>query len=175
MLRATVKLLAAHGLARMSMDRVAAEAGVSKVTVYTRWRSRDELIGAALTHLQVDNVPAPTGVLRDDLIAHLDAMRRQYEEVGGMAVVGNCLAEEPASGELLATIRRSTLMPRRAGMATVIAAGVERDELTPDVDVERLVSALVGNLYADHLAGRPIGPDWAADVVDAILPAYLPA
>ncbi|SFN01069.1 hypothetical protein SAMN05216207_100697 [Pseudonocardia ammonioxydans] len=41
--------------------------------------------------------------------------------------------------------------------------------------MERLVSALVGNLYADHLAGRPIGADWAADVVDAVLPAFLPA
>ncbi|MDN5913885.1 MAG: TetR/AcrR family transcriptional regulator [Pseudonocardia sp.] len=172
-LDATIRLLAVEGLARMSMDRVAAEAGVSKVTVYTRWRSKAELIGAALTHLQIDHVPTPSGVLRDDLVAHLDAMRRQYDEVGGMAIVGNCLADEPVSGELLATIRRSTLLPRRENLAVVIRSGVERGEFVAGADVQRLVSALLGSLYADHLAGRPVGPDWAAGVVDAVLPAFL--
>jgi AcrR family transcriptional regulator len=173
-LEATIKLLAVEGLARMSMDRVAAEAGVSKVTVYTRWKSKYELIGAALAHLQVDHVPVNSGVVRDDLVAHLDAMRRQYDEVGGMAIVGNCLADEPVSGDLLATIRRSTLLPRRENVAAVIRAGIDRGDLAAETDVERLVSVLLGNLYADHLAGRAIGPDWAADVVDAVLPAFLP-
>ncbi|MCO5614899.1 hypothetical protein L7F22_069184 [Adiantum nelumboides] len=125
-LDATVRLLAVTGIAGTSMDRVAAEAGVSKVTVYTRWASKSELIGAALTRLQVEHVPDPLGAVRDDLVAHLDAMRRQYDEVGGMAIIGNCLAEEPRSGELLATIRASTLLPRRALLAAVLRAGVER-------------------------------------------------
>ena len=173
-LEATIKLLAVEGLAGMSMDRVAAEAGVSKVTVYTRWSSRAELIGAALTHLQVDHVPAPTGSVRDDLVAHLEAMRRQYDEVGGMAIIGNCLAEEPASGDLLAIIRRSTLLPRRAHFADVVRAGIERGELRADVDPERVTSMVVGVLYADHLAGLPLGGDWAGSVVDDVLRGLRP-
>ncbi len=169
MLEATIKLLATAGIAGTSMDRVAAEAGVSKVTVYTRWPSKSELIGAALTHLQVDDVPAPVGSARADLIAHLDAMRRQYDEVGGMAIIGNCLAEEPLSGDLLATIRRSTLLPRRELLGVVVRDGVARGELAADLDVERVISMLLGSLYADHLAGRPTGPDWAAGVVDEFL------
>lgn len=169
MLDATVRLLAVTGIAGTSMDRVAAEAGVSKVTVYTRWASKSELIGAALTRLQVEHVPDPLGAVRDDLVAHLDAMRRQYDEVGGMAIIGNCLAEEPRSGELLATIRASTLLPRRALLAAVLRAGVERGELDAGLDVERVVSMLLGSLYADHLAGRPVGPGWAAGVVDEFL------
>jgi len=168
-LEATIKLLAVEGLAGMSMDRVAAEAGVSKVTVYTRWSSRTELIGAALTHLQIDHVPPPTGSVRDDLVAHLEAMRRQYDEVGGMAIIGNCLAEEPASGELLAIIRRSTLLPRRAHFAEVVRAGIERGELRADIDPERVTSMVVGVFYADHLAGLPLDADWAASVVDDVL------
>ncbi|NWJ73073.1 TetR/AcrR family transcriptional regulator [Pseudonocardia sp. ICBG1122] len=168
-LDATVRLLAVTGIAGTSMDRVAAEAGVSKVTVYTRWASKSELIGAALTRLRVEHVPDPLGAVRDDLVAHLDAMRRQYDEVGGMAIIGNCLAEEPRSGELLATIRASTLLPRRALLAAVLRAGVERGELDAGLDVERVVSMLLGSLYADHLAGRPVGPGWAAGVVDEFL------
>ncbi|GAA5149711.1 TetR/AcrR family transcriptional regulator [Pseudonocardia eucalypti] len=173
-LEAALKLLATEGLAGFSMDRVAAAAGISKVTMYTRWPSKTELIGAALNHLQVDHVPAPTGNVRDDLVAHLEAMRVQYEESGGMGIVGNCLADEPSSGELLAIVRRSTLLPRRAHFAQVLHAGIGRGELSPDLDVERATSMLVGQLYADHLAGLEVCPGWAEAVVDGALAGLAP-
>lgn len=168
-LEAAIKILAIEGVAGTSMDRVAAEAGVSKVTVYTRYPSKAALIGAALTHLQVDHVPKPTGEIRTDLVALLAAMRRQYDEVGGMSIVGSCLAAEPRSGELLDLIRRSTLLPRREHFARVLRAAVERGDLRGDLDVERATSMLVGVLYADHLAGVPAGSDWATSVVDDVL------
>ncbi|GAA3217860.1 TetR/AcrR family transcriptional regulator [Pseudonocardia petroleophila] len=164
-LEATIKVLALEGVAGTSMDRVAAEAGVSKVTVYSRWPGKSALIGAALTHLQVDHVPELTGDTTADLVALLGEMRRQYDEVGGMSIVGTCLAAEPRSGELLALIRESTLLPRRAYFARVLRAGVERGDLRADLDVERATSMIIGVLYADHLAGIPGGPDWAASVV----------
>jgi len=173
-LEATIRVLATEGLSGLSMDRVAAASGVSKVTVYTRWGSKDELIGAALTHLRIDHVPEPMGTLREDLIAHLSAMRRQYEAVGGMAIIGNCLADEPASGELLARIRESTLLPRRAGFVRVLRAAAERGEIDDDVDLEQAVSVLIGALYADHLAGLPMGAGWEQRVVDRVLQGLAP-
>jgi AcrR family transcriptional regulator len=168
-LEAAIKILALEGVAGTSMDRVAAEAGVSKVTVYTRFASKSALIGGALAHLQVDHVPERTGDVRADLAALLAAMREQYDEVGGMSIIGSCLAEEPRSGELLDLVRRSTLLPRRSHFARVLQAGVERGQLRPGLDVERATSMLVGVLYADHLAGIPAGPGWAASVVDDVL------
>ncbi|MBW0114839.1 TetR/AcrR family transcriptional regulator [Pseudonocardia abyssalis] len=168
-LEATIKVLALEGVAGTSMDRVAAEAGVSKVTVYSRWPGKSALIGAALTHLQVDHVPELTGDTTTDLVALLHEMRRQYDEVGGMSIVGTCLAAEPRSGELLALVRESTLLPRRAFFVRVLRDGVERGDLRADLDVERATSLIIGVLYADHLAGIPGGPDWAASVVDDAL------
>ncbi len=165
MLDAVISLLGTEGVSGMSMDRVAAAAGVSKVTVYARWPSKSALIGAALAHLQVDHVPPRTGEVIADLTALLEAMRRQYAEVGGMTILGNCLVDEAAGGELLQIIRESTLLPRRAHLAEVVRDGVASGQLRPDVDVEGAVSLLVGSLYADHLAGRPTGDDWATTVV----------
>ncbi len=169
-LDATVALLASEGVARMSMDRVAAAAGVSKVTVYSRWPSKGELIGAALAHLRLGRVPEPAGEVRTDLIALLEAMREQYVEVGAMSILGTCLADEPGSGELLAIVRDATLLPRRALFAAVLRAGVERGELRAGLDVEAATSLVVGTLYADHLAGRDTtAPEWPAAVVDLVL------
>lgn len=169
MLEATIKLLGAEGLSNLSMDRVAAASGVSKVTVYTRWKSKAELIGAALSHLQVDHRPEPTGNVRDDLVALLAAMRKQYDEVGGMATIGSCLADQPTSGKLLSLIQRSTLLPRREQFVDAIRAGIARGELRPDIDAERATSMVIGNLYADHLAGRLGDAGWEDEVVDAAL------
>jgi len=163
-LDATIRLLASEGLTGLSMDRVAA----------VSWGSKYELIGAALTHLQVEHVPQPTGSVREDLIAHLRAMRRQYDESGGMPIIGSCLVDEPGSGELLARIRQSTLLPRREHFVKVLQAGVERGEIRPEVDLERSTSLVIGSLYADHLAGRPMVPGWEESVVDAVLEGLRP-
>ncbi|MDD7940155.1 TetR/AcrR family transcriptional regulator [Actinomycetospora lutea] len=170
MLDATVRLLATEGVARTSMDKVATAAGVSKVTVYTRWAGKNELIGAALAHLRLGRVPEPVGAVRDDLVALLEAMREQYVEVGAMSILGTCLADEPGSGELLGIVREATLLPRRALFAAVLAAGIERGELRAGLDVEAATSLVVGTLYADHLAGRDTtAPGWPGAVVDLAL------
>ncbi|WP_018332980.1 TetR/AcrR family transcriptional regulator [Actinomycetospora chiangmaiensis] len=165
-LDATVRLLAEHGVAGTSMDRVAAAAGVSKVTVYTRWATKNALVGAALAHLRLGHVPTPTGDVRADLVALLVAMRAQYDAVGAMSILGTCLADERGSGgELLGIVRENTLLPRRALFAAVLAAGVERGELRGDLDVEAVTSLVVGTLYADHLAGRTTPPETVVDLV----------
>jgi AcrR family transcriptional regulator len=169
-LDATVRLLASRGVARTSMDEVATAAGVSKVTVYTRWATKNELIGAALAHLRLGRVPEPVGAVRADLVALLEAMREQYVEVGAMSILGTCLADEPGSGELLGIVREAALLPRRTLFAAVLTAGVERGELRADLDVEAATSLVVGALYADHLAGRDTtAPGWPAAVVDLAL------
>ncbi|MFD4605751.1 TetR/AcrR family transcriptional regulator [Streptomyces sp. NPDC058464] len=168
-LKATLRLLASEGVAGMSMDRVAAEAGVAKVTVYARWRTKNELIGAALSHLRVELTGEPTGDVRADLIALLTGMSRGYEEVGGLAIILNCMATAPASDEFVAIIREATLLPRRASFVRVLDEGVAAGRLRPDVNPEQVTSMLIGMLYADHLAGRTTEPDWAESVVDVVL------
>lgn len=164
-----MKVLARDGLDRMSMESVAAEAGVSKVTLYSRFGSKTELIGAALAYLRVEHLPEPTGNTRADLAALLKAMRRQYDEVGGMSIIGSCLVSEIRSPQLLDVIRDSTLRPRRGYFVEVLRAARERGEIRPEADLELAVSQLVGAFYADHLAGNKMDEDWAARVVDAVL------
>jgi AcrR family transcriptional regulator len=161
----TLKLLAADGLAGISMERVAAAAGVSKVTMYTRWRNSAELVSAALGQLQSEGLPESAGNVRDDLVAHLTAMKRHYEETG-LAILGSCLADQSISAELLAAIRLRAVHPRREHMAAILRAGKERGELDADLDIERVVSMLSGVFYADYIAGIPMGPGWAESVVD---------
>jgi AcrR family transcriptional regulator len=169
LLKATLRVLATSGIAATSMDRVAAEAGVSKVTLYARYRSKSELIGAALEHLQIGDLPDLTGDLEDDLVALLAAMRRQYVKVDGMNIVGTCLTAEGHEAGYLDTVRTSTLWPRRTTFSRVLERGIARGELDPETDVQLTISLLIGAFYADYLAGRPMAEDWDCGVVRAVL------
>ena len=70
-LDAAVHLLSTQGYARMSMDAVAARAGVSKATIYLRYAGKADLATAAIAHLRETGRPEPTGDLRADLLAQL--------------------------------------------------------------------------------------------------------
>ncbi|BDH59494.1 TetR family transcriptional regulator [Tsukamurella sp. PLM1] len=168
-LDATVKALAAHGVAGTSMERVASDAGVSKVTVYARYRTKNRLIGAALEHLQLGDVPPVSGDLERDLARLLAAMRRQYASVGGMSIVGTCLAADGRDAGFLDVVRDSTLRPRRATFVQVLSAAVRDGTLTAGADLELATSMMIGAFYADYLAGTPMDDEWDRRVARAAL------
>src|SRR4051794_27050106 len=100
-LDAAFALLSEQGYSRMSMDAVAARAGVTKPTVYLRYPGKAQLASAAVAAHTPDDLPEETGELRADLIAHLRHLRRGMERAAGLAMVGNVLAEERHTPELL--------------------------------------------------------------------------
>src|ERR1700736_6291349 len=76
-LTAAVELLAERGLAAMSIEEVAARAGVGKATIYRRWSSKGLLALDAFVASFQEQQPLPdTGTLRGDLIAALTAWVR---------------------------------------------------------------------------------------------------
>lgn len=66
------------GLARPKtgvVDLVAADAGVTKPTIYRRYKGKEELAVAALVVFCRHAIPPPTGHTRADLIAQMNHFR----------------------------------------------------------------------------------------------------
>jgi AcrR family transcriptional regulator len=169
-LDAALRLLARDGYARMTVDAVAAEAGVGKATVYLRFRSKADLATAALAHLRETGEPESTGDVRRDCAAILDTMRRNAERLSAASVVGTCLAEERHMPELLGLLRERIVAPRRAALRALVDAAVARGEVAPGLDAETAVDLMMGAYLARHLSGDPHPPDWAMRVVRTALP-----
>jgi AcrR family transcriptional regulator len=161
--------LAERGYARMSIDAVAARAGVSKPTVYLRHSTKADLATAAIASMRAASRPAPTGDVRADLIAHLRLLRAGLERPFGMATLGTVLAEEHETPELLALFRERLVAPRRRELHAVLASALERGELRADANLDIAVSALVGAFFARYLAGESLGGRFVTSLVDAIL------
>ena len=168
-LEAAVATLASHGFTRMTLQQVADLAGVSKSTIHLRWKTKADLVTAALASMRMTWVEAGTGETRADLVAILEDFATTIGAVNGMALIGTCLAEESHTPELLGLLRERTVLPRRALLREVLEAGVATGELRPGADLDAAVSALLGTYYADHLAGRGGRHGWATRAVDLVL------
>jgi AcrR family transcriptional regulator len=174
-LRAALELLASHGYTRMSLSQVAAAAQVSKSTIHLRWKTKADLLTAALEAMRMADAPPPSGDTRTDLVAILKDFAATVERVRGMALIGTCLAEEAHTPDLLALLRTRTVLPRRALLRDVLEQAERRGELRSGADLEAAVSALLGPFYADYMAGRGNRAGWAEDAVDLVLDGLRPA
>jgi AcrR family transcriptional regulator len=153
------------------MDAVAREAGVARTTVYRRYRDKADLVSAAIETLRGPAKRSDSGDARLDLIGHLENVRRFY----GMSLAGTLLMEEPYNPRLLQLFRERMVLPGRQMVADIIRDGIERGQIRPDIDVERVLDLLLGALFAAVFArGRP-GSDWPEAVVDALWPALASA
>src|SRR6201992_3133055 len=93
-LTATVDLLAERGLAAMSIEEVAARAGVGKTTIYRRWPSKGLLaLDAFVASFREEQAQPDTGTLRGDMLAALHAWVRAVTQTPMGSMLTGLIAE----------------------------------------------------------------------------------
>lgn len=133
------------GYGRLSMQRVAARAGVGKSAVYRRWPDREEMVMDVIGRFGVpDRPPAETGSLVGDLCELVRAMRDWLAHPRLAPIVVDLLAESRRSPRLAAAFRYGLAGPRRRWSQTVLARAVARGEIGPvgDLDVDLVMDVL---------------------------------
>lgn len=155
----------------MSIDAVAADAGVSKPTIYRRWSGKADLATAALVLLRAGEGPVKGRNCRSRLISALRRFRASLLRPNGMSLIGTVLAEEAHTPELLRLFRERVAAPRRALIAGILGEARAARELPPGADPVAWENMLIGSFYAAYLAGEPIPADWPDRVVAAVWPA----
>jgi AcrR family transcriptional regulator len=169
-LEAALRLLAEQGYARMSIDAVAAAAGVGKPTIYRRFASKADLATAALASV-IDDAPPPDAALDVEagLTAALEALARRLRAPHSMGLVGTLLVEEEETPELMALFRRRVWAARAGQLRGVLERARARGEVRADVDIEATVVLLIGALYGAHVGQGRIPRGWPARAVRAAL------
>jgi AcrR family transcriptional regulator len=141
---ATVRLLERDGYARMSMERVAEEAGVGKTTIYRRYRGKADLVTGALAALRGDETAPDSGDARTDLIE----MMRRFEGTKGrthsMHMTAAMFGAQDHDPELVELFRERIITPRRLQGIAVMERGIARGQIRPDVDVQLVLAMMVG-------------------------------
>jgi AcrR family transcriptional regulator len=154
-LGAALQIAAESGLARMTMEAVAARAGVGKATVYRRWDSKEALFADALRSVAGDlPVPEDTGSFRGDWLA-LFGGERAVIAPAAIRIMPRLMAEAGDDPLLFRVVYDTMVGPRRAVGAELVRRGQARGELREDLDPDVVVDLVVGPLvYRALIAGE---------------------
>ncbi len=170
-LKATIELLTEEGFEAMSIEAIAARAGVGKTTIYRRWANKTDLVIDALDILRSEVPLIDTGDLRSDLIAVLQSGWQQspsFLETLTLKMVG----ELKTNPEIFQAFFTRLVVPRSQQFGGMIERAKARGQIRPDVAPEFVVDLVAGPILFRTLFTSLVAPtpdDFPTRVVDAIL------
>lgn len=161
------ELVQEQGIARVSVDALAARARVSKATIYRWWPNKEAIVIDALADAAAPGLAFPdTGCTRDDLHAHLRVSATALDTPMGRAYAG-LLGAGQSDPALAAAIRDQLVAARRAEAAAGLRRGVHRGELRADLDLDTAIDAIYGALYYRLLVSHAPLDEACADALVA--------
>lgn len=171
---ATLELLAEGGPAAVTMEAVAGAARTSKAVLYRRWPDsrallRDTLVGVAKSAIPHED----TGSYRGDMLAVLRGWALLFTGPQA-AILRGVVAASLQDEELAQTLRTDVIGYRKEEMAAMLARGVERGDVRPDVPVH--LARELGQSVLWHrllVSGDPIDDDLVIEIVDDVLVPFV--
>ncbi len=148
-LAATRELLAMGSYGELSMESVAARAGVGKKTLYRRWSSKAPLVAEAVLQAYggAGSFPvADTGDIRDDLRLWLDEHAAFLAEPPNAALVRALVAAAAASPVDGAALYQQLSAPQHAGLMTRLRQAVDEGQIRTETDLDAVADAVIGTL-----------------------------
>jgi len=166
---AVLELLAEVGFDRMSLDAVAARAGVSKPTIYRRCPDgKAALVAAAVAFRRAAKPGAPdTGSLREDLLEMVRHMSENMVENAHLA--GGLAGQLRTSAELRAIFAEHVIEPERDRWRLLLERAEARGEIVPGA------TELFPDVGPSLIHGRvsfgsePLDEAFAVELVDRVL------
>lgn len=169
MLDAAYRILMEDGLGRLTIERVAAAAGVGKPTIYRTWTNAQELAMAAFMAQPDAEFAAPRArTARAAWVAHLGSVIRTLATNRGRQITLTMASADPDS-ELAKAFRNQVILKSRDAGRRLIELAVQGGEMRADADVETVLDMVYGPLFFRLLAGHlPLEPAFAALLVDTV-------
>ena len=171
MLAAAGRILLRDGLSAVTFDRVATEAGSSKMTLYKWWPSPGALAAEAYFAQSAPVLDFPdTGDLRADLVAQLGAFVRWLTDEGAGRIVSELIGAAQLDPNLARAWSESYALPRRELARTRLRTAQRQGRLRADADLDIIVDQLWGGCYHRLLVLKvPLDESIVARLVDHAL------
>jgi AcrR family transcriptional regulator len=167
MLQATLELLGDVGFEGISMDAIAARAGVGKTTIYRRYASKSELVADAIESLRDEIVIPDTGQLHSDMEAIVQQAADMTLSPLGRQTIAMIISSATTNQEFAQLYWTKYLQPRRQTFALVIDRAKARQEVHPDLDSD-LIFDLISGLMLYALLVHPTPEAWKQSVHQGI-------
>jgi AcrR family transcriptional regulator len=150
-LRSTLNLLRDTGFSDLCIEAIAADADVSKATVYRWWPNKAALVADAfLSGAEVELRFPDTGSVRSDMSLQMKNLVRVLRGKRGR-IVAALIGGGQSDPELIQAFRDRFVWPRRHEAYGTLRRGIERGELPEDLDMNLMLDSLYGAIYMRFL------------------------
>jgi AcrR family transcriptional regulator len=159
-------MLAQSGLEAMTMEGVAARAGVGKASIYRRWPSKGALaLDATLDRYLAGQPARDTGSLEKDLLATARDWIRWVKRSQSGPTLRFLTAEVQSDPNLADAWRERFVGPVRQRRRPIVERAISRGEIPAASDPELILDMLYGPLYHRYLHGHlPLNDRFAVGV-----------
>ncbi|MEU8319369.1 TetR/AcrR family transcriptional regulator [Nonomuraea sp. NPDC048881] len=180
-LQAARELVSEVGYAKVSVEAIAARAGVGKQTIYRWWRSKGAVVFDSFLALSEgghgdQGVTLPdTGDIEADLKTVMRATVAEFADPGFEAPIRALNLEIVADPELAAQYREKLAGPVDEAKKARLRSAQQAGQLAPDADLDLALELLYAPLYQRWLLRTgPLTPQYADALVDLALKALRP-
>ena len=169
-LEAALDELGDVGYGALTIEAVAARAGVGKSTIYRHWSGKLALVEDAFRTLKAQAVIPETGPIRERIIAFLEQLATLVEESTYSACMP-ALIEAAEHDPQVRAFHCEFSAEKRAVLVDVLGEAAASGELPRDTDPELLADALLGPIVMRRLMlYEPFDPKQVPALVDQVLP-----
>ncbi len=174
-LAATAQLLAEVGYTALTIEGVAAQAGVGKATVYRWWPSKGALVIEAMSAALAMPTFTETGDLRQDLLTVGNGIVDTLAHSPAGAVISALAADLMRDPDMAEQFRDQVIRPRRSAVTQILRRAADRGELPSDVDIDLLLDVYAGAVfYRVLISGEPVTGLLAEQLVGLLLDGKSP-
>jgi len=170
-LKAAFELCQEHGFGRLTIEAIAARAGVGKTTIYRWWPST----GAVILDVFLDTVMERTDITdTGDARADMRHQVRALADVLADAEIGPHIAglvgEAQTNAALANQLDERLVQPARTALHERLTAAQRDGQIRPDIDIDVTADALFAPIWFRLLVTRDhISETYADAVVDAVI------
>ena len=165
-LSAALDLLGDVGYGGLTIEALAARAGVGKSTIYRHWSGKLDIVEDAIRTLKAGVVVPTSGSVREKLTHVLQQVATNMAWSACLPAVIDAAERDPE----VRTIHCRLAGERRQALVGLLAEGVATGEVPPHLDLELLADCLVGPIVVRRLfLHEPFDPTRVPFLVDPLL------
>ncbi len=169
-------LVVAHGYEGVTTETIAREAGVSKQTIYRRWRTKADLVLEAFleyANTRVDQgIAAAPASVEQELAGFLRRTFVALQETG--PAIRSLMAWAQQDAEFRRSFREGFIEPRRTILRSIMARVIQGDQRDAEQTLDAAVVALYGAVWYRLLLDEPFDARFGEDLARVIMNGLAP-
>ncbi|SRR5579862_9155810 len=174
-LESTLQLLQKTGFTDLSIEAIAARAGVGKATVYRWWPNKAELVMEAFVTAVEAELRIPTSGSAEKVIREqMKRWTRIFNSPLGK-VIATVIGAGQSDPEMLRAFQRQYVEPRRTEARKLLREAMRTGEIRSNLDPDTILDILYGPLYMRLLLRHAeLNSELPGLVFDIVMPGLRP-